>query len=295
MPESQLESAYPIERLGAPIPSAPQICDPPLSGERPAKPRAASFDSLQTHLPEVAWPTKIDLIRLNVQIFADGADKSGMLKQYANPLIKGFTTNPTLMRKAGITDYEAFARDIIEHIPDRPISLEVFSDDFDEMYTQAIKIAAWGKNVYVKVPVTNTLGRSCVPLLQRLAPAGVKLNVTALFTLEQVSTVSRALADAAPSYISVFAGRIADAGIDPLSIMVEALEIMKPHKRQELIWASPRELFNIVQASNIGCHIITVTNDILTKLPTIGKDLKEFSLDTVKMFHNDALSAGFSI
>jgi len=232
---------------------------------------------------------------LRVKIFADGADRTGMLKQYANPLIKGFTTNPTLMRKAGITDYETFARDVIQHIPDRHISFEVFSDDFDEMYDQAKKIQSWGKNVYVKVPVTNTRGQSSVPLLRRLVKAGVQLNVTALFTIDQVRGVSEALANGPPSCISVFAGRIADAGVNPLGIMKDALEIMKPHQRQELIWASPREVYNIVQAHDIGCHIITVTNEILAKLSTIGKDLDEYSLDTVKMFRSDALAAEFAI
>ena len=232
---------------------------------------------------------------LRVKVFADGADKAGMLQQYSNPFIKGFTTNPTLMRKAGIGNYEAFARDIIEHIPDRPLSLEVFSDDFDEMYDQAIKIGSWGKNVYVKVPVTDTSGRSCVPLLRRLAKTDVKLNVTALFTLGQVRAVSHELANSAPCCISVFAGRIADAGVDPLGIMQGALEIMKPHRHQELIWASPRELYNVVQAHDIGCHIITVTNDLLAKLSTLGKDLETYSLETVKMFRNDAVAAGFRI
>jgi transaldolase len=232
---------------------------------------------------------------LRVKLFADGADKSGMLKHYANPLIKGFTTNPTLMRKAGVTDYEAFAREIIELIPDRHISLEVFSDDFGEMYEQAQKIGSWGKNVYVKIPVTNTKGESSVPLLRELAPSGIKLNVTAIFTLRQVREVSQALAMAAPCCISVFAGRIADTGRNPVPVMKEALEMMAPYPHQELIWASPRELLNIIQADEIGCHIITVTSDILDKLKGIDKDLDEFSLDTVKMFRTDAVSAGFSI
>jgi transaldolase len=232
---------------------------------------------------------------LRVKLFADGADKASMLALADNPLIKGFTTNPTLMRKAGISDYERFSRDILAAIPDRPVSLEVFSDDFDEMYAQALKISSWGGNVYVKIPVTNTTGASSVPLLRRLAPLGVKMNVTALFTLTQVQAVSDALADAAPSNISVFAGRIADAGVDPMPVMQAALAIMKPHPTQEMIWASPREVYNVVQADEIGCHIITVPNDIIAKLSSLGKDLEQFSLETVRMFRTDAIAAGFQI
>ena len=232
---------------------------------------------------------------LRVKIFADGADKAGIVEAAKNPLIQGFTTNPTLMRKVGITDYTAFAQDILTEIRDRPISFEVFSDDFDEMYDQALKIASWGANVYVKIPVTNTLGESAIPLLKRLAPQGVQMNVTALFTEAQVQAVSDALADAAPSNISVFAGRIADAGVDPIPVMRRSLEIMAPRAQQELIWASPREVLNVVQADEIGCHIITVTNDIIAKLKSLGKDLDQFSLETVKMFRDDAVAAGFSI
>jgi transaldolase len=232
---------------------------------------------------------------LKVKIFADGADKSGILAMAGNKMIKGFTTNPTLMRKAGVTDYAGFAKDILSTIKDRPISFEVFSDEFDEMYDQAVKIASWGKNVYVKLPITNTRGESAVPLIRRLAPKGVKMNVTALFTRKQIKAVSDALADAAPSNISVFAGRIADAGVDPMPIMRYALKTMARYPQQELIWASPRELFNVAQASQIGCHIITVTNDIIGKLPTLGKDLEVFSLETVKMFRTDAVAAGFNI
>jgi len=235
------------------------------------------------------------LADLTVKIFADGADKTDMLNHYTNPLIKGFTTNPTLMRKAGVMDYESFARDIIDVIPDRHLSFEVFSDDFDEMYKQAVKIGAWGENVYVKIPVTNTRGESSVSLLQRLAATGVKLNVTAIFTPKQVREVSHALADAAPCCISVFAGRVADAGVDPLPIMREAVATIAPYRHQELIWASPREVLNILQADQIGCHIITVTSDILSKLRGIGKDLDQFSLETVQMFHADALAAGFRV
>ncbi len=232
---------------------------------------------------------------LNVKVFADGADAKSILEHAAKPYVAGFTTNPTLMRKAGITDYESFARDILTQITDRPISFEVFSDDFDEMFEQACKIATWGDNVYVKVPVSNTKGESVIPLLCRLAPKGIKLNATAIFTRKQIEETADALADAAPSYISVFAGRIADAGEDPLPYMKFALEVMKPYKQQELIWASPREVYNVVQAHDIGCHIITVTNDILAKLPTLGKRLDHFSLETVKMFRSDAIMAGFLI
>ena len=232
---------------------------------------------------------------MRVKIFADGAEKAPMLKLYANPQIQGFTTNPTLMRKAGITDYEAFARDILTAIPDRPISFEVFADEFDEMERQAERIATWGENVYVKIPVTNTRGESAAPLVTRLAGRGVKQNVTALMTLAQVREITAALAHGPAANISVFAGRVADTGVDPLPMMREALEIMRPYPQLELIWASPRELLNIVQASEIGCHIITVTSDILNKLPLIGKDLGEYSLDTVKMFRNDALASGFGL
>ena len=232
---------------------------------------------------------------MSVKIFADGAEKAPMLKLYANPQIKGFTTNPTLMRKAGITDYEAFAKDILTAIPDRPISFEVFADEFDEMERQAERIATWGNNVYVKIPVTNTHGESAGPLVTRLAGRGVKQNVTALMTIDQVKEITAALSAGPAANISVFAGRIADTGVDPLPIMRQSLEIMRPYSQLELIWASPRELLNIVQASEIGCHIITVTSDILNKLPLIGKDLREYSLDTVKMFRNDAVASGFGL
>lgn len=237
----------------------------------------------------------ISVNNLNVKIFADGADKSGMLEMHQVPFIKGFTTNPTLMRKAGISNYEAFARDILKFIPDRPISFEVFSDDFAEMYDQAMQIASWGENVYVKIPVTNTQAKSTVNLIEKLAKANVKQNVTALMTLDQVREVTNALAAGPAACVSVFAGRIADTGRDPLPIMQEALNIMKPHPQLELIWASPRELLNIIQAHDIGCHIITVTNDILKKLYLVGKDLNEYSLETVKMFYQDAVNAGFSL
>lgn len=230
-----------------------------------------------------------------VKIFADGADKAGMLEIYKNDWIKGFTTNPTLMHKAGIIDYEKFARNILSHITDRPISFEVFSDDFDEMRLQALKIASWGDNVYVKIPVSNTKAQSSFDLVRELANEGVKQNVTALMTLEQVEKMNLALSEGPAACISIFAGRIADTGRDPLPIMTKALEIISNNKQIELIWASPRELFNIIQANEIGCHIITVTNDLLKKLPLIGKNLDEYSLETVKMFYNDAVNSKFTL
>jgi len=235
------------------------------------------------------------LSELRVKIFADGADKATMLELYRNPLIKGFTTNPTLMRKAGVIDYEAFALDIIRAIPDRPISLEVFSDDFAVMERQARRIARWGENVYVKIPVTNTLGESSAKLVHDLAQTGVKLNVTALTALDQVRDVSAALAGGPPAIVSVFAGRVADTGRDPVPMMAAAVELVGIYRNVELIWASPRELLNIFQADAIGCHIITVTIDILKKLHLIGKDLHEYSLDTVKMFHDDGMNAGYTL
>lgn len=237
----------------------------------------------------------MDLAKLKVSIFADGADKAGMLEMYANPNIKGFTTNPTLMKKAGITNYETFARDIVEAIPDRSISFEVFSDEFSEMERQARKIATWGKNVSVKVPITNTRGESAIPLCRKLSGDGINLNVTALFTLEQVKSVVESVRGNAPCFISVFAGRIADAGVDPLPIMVKSLDIMRQAPNTQLIWASPREILNVIQANDIGCHVITVTNDILKKMNILGKDLNEFSLETVKMFYDDGKSAGFAL
>jgi transaldolase len=232
---------------------------------------------------------------LNIKIFADGAEKSAMLELYANPLIRGFTTNPTLMRKAGIADYAAFAKDIVCAIPDRPISLEVFADDFAEMERQAHQIASWGGNVYVKIPVTNTRAEPALDLICRLSHSGVKVNVTALLTLDQVRDVSAALAGGAPSCISVFAGRVADTGRDPVPLMARAVEIVNAQRDMELIWASPRELLNVFQANAIGCHIITATTDILKKLSLVGRDLDEYSLDTVKMFYNDAVSSGFRL
>jgi transaldolase len=235
------------------------------------------------------------LAELTIKIFADGADKAGMLEMYANHLIKGFTTNPTLMRQAGVNDYRAFAQEIIKAIPDRPISFEVFADEFDEMERQALEISSWGENVNIKIPVTNTKKQPSYDLIRRLARAGVKLNVTALMTLDQVRDVSAAIADGPSAYVSVFAGRIADTGRDPVPLMAAAVEILRMYSHQELIWASPRELLNIFQADAIGCHIITVTNDILKKLKLVRKDLHDYSLDTVKMFYNDAQGAGYKI
>lgn len=232
---------------------------------------------------------------LSVKIFADGADLAGMLDMYRQPYIKGFTTNPTLMRKAGIADYAAFARDVLRAIPDRPISFEVFSDEFPEMERQARLIASWGDNVYVKIPVTNTRQEPAYDLVCRLARSGVKLNVTALLSLEQVRDVVQAVRGGAPCCISVFAGRVADTGRDPVPIMAAAVELLKLAPNAELIWASPRELLNIFQADEIGCHIITVTNDILKKLSNVGRDLGDYSLDTVRMFCHDAQHAGFRL
>lgn len=235
------------------------------------------------------------LDNLHVKIYADGADKTGMLEMYRQPYIKGFTTNPTLMRQAGITDYAAFAREILQAIPDRPVSFEVFSDEFSEMERQAHVIAQWGANVYVKIPVTNTRRESAVLLIRRLAGAGIQLNVTALMTLAQVREVSAALAGGASSYVSIFAGRIADTGRDPMPLMAAAVELLRPYPNLELIWASPRELLNLFHADAVGCHIITMTNDLLKKLNLIGKDLDDFSLDTVKMFYDDAAKARYTL
>ena len=232
---------------------------------------------------------------LKVKIFADGADKLDMLAMYNKPYIKGLTTNPTLMRKSGIKDYRSFCKEILIQIKDKPISFEVFSDDFLEMERQAIEIASWGENVYVKIPITNTLKKSCYSLVKKLADQKVKINVTAIMTINQVREVVSVLNPNIPSFISVFAGRIADTGRDPLPIMIESLKIIKDCPAAELIWASPRELLNIFQADEINCHVITVTNDILKKLPLIGYDLDKYSLDTVQMFYNDAVSAGFKL
>src|SRR5437867_10386191 len=230
---------------------------------------------------------------LKVKLFADGAELKVIAELNKNPLIKGFTTNPTLMRKAGIADYKAFSLDVLKIVPDKPVSFEVFSDDFDEMETQAHEIASWGANVYVKIPVSNTKAEFSGPLIKRLADAGVQMNITAMMTPAQVTRVLACLSPDVPNCLSVFAGRIADSGRDPIPIMAECVKLLKSNPKAELIWASPRELLNIFQADAIGCHIITATNDVLSKLRLVGKDLHEYSLDTVNMFHDDAMKAGY--
>jgi len=232
---------------------------------------------------------------LKVKVFADGADKSKMLEMYSKPFIKGLTTNPTLMNKAGIKDYKAFCLDILSEIKDKPISFEVFSDDFEDMERQALEIASWGSNVYVKIPIMNTKRTPSYSSVKKLSEENVKLNITALMTLNQVQEVSKVLNPKVPSYVSIFAGRIADTGVDPIPLMMQSLNILKALPLTELIWASPRELLNIFQADQIGCHIITVTQDILKKLDMIDYDLNEYSLDTVKMFFNDAVVAGYKL
>ena len=232
---------------------------------------------------------------LSIKLFADGADLQGMTEMAAKPYIAGLTTNPTLMNKAGISDYVKFAKQVIKEIPNKPISFEVFSDDLNEMQSQGEKIASWGENVFVKIPVTNTLGISTTPVIRYLTALGVKVNVTAILTTSQVQSTVEALNPQYESYISVFAGRIADTGRDPVPAMKESLKIMSSNQNAKLIWASPRELLNVFQANEIGCHIITATNDILKKLELVGKDLEEFSLETVKMFYDDATKSKFSI
>ena len=235
------------------------------------------------------------LRQLRVKIFADGADLPGIVAMYANPFIKGFTTNPSLMRKAGVSDYEAYARNLLAEVPDRPISFEVFADEADEMVRQAEVISSWGKNVNVKIPVTNTKGEFSGRVIEELSAAGIMINVTAVMTLEQVRRITACLAPQTPAIVSVFAGRVADTGIDPVPLMREAVKILAERPRAELIWASPRELFNIFQADAIGCHIITVTHDVLGKLGLVGKDLDRYSLETVEQFYRDAQAAGYSI
>lgn len=232
---------------------------------------------------------------LKIKIFADGANMAGISEMYSNPLIKGFTTNPSLMRNAGVADYKAFAHDVLKAVSDRPVSFEVFADDFPTMAAQAEEIASWGRNVYVKIPVTNTKGESSTPLINHLSRAGVKINVTAVMTLDQVREIAAALDETTPAVVSVFAGRIADTGRDPVPHMAEALRILKAKPNAELLWASPRELLNIFQADAINCHIITVTNDVLKKLSIVGKDLTGYSLETVAMFYRDATAAGYQI
>lgn len=235
------------------------------------------------------------LDKLKIRIFADGADLAHMLRLAANPRISGFTTNPTLMRKAGISDYAAFAREVLSRITDRPISFEVFADEFEEMEHQAELIASWGSNVWVKIPITNTKGEPAVPTIRRLAGRGIKLNVTAILTLEQVAAVAEALDAETPAIVSVFAGRIADTGRDPVPMMRECRRLLGSRPNAELLWASARELLNLFHAEESGSDIITLTSDLLDKLALVGKDLGEYSLDTVRMFHRDAAAAGFSL
>lgn len=232
---------------------------------------------------------------LKIRIFADGAHVEGIRKAAADPRIQGFTTNPTLMRVAKVADYKAFAQDVLKIVPDKPVSFEVFADDFPTMEKQAREIASWGRNVYVKIPVTNTKGESASPMIAALSAAGIKLNITAILTLDQVESVTQSLAAETPAVVSVFAGRIADTGRDPVPLMMTALQILRERPRAELLWASPRELLNIFQADAIGCHIITITDDLLKKLALVGKDLNDFSRETVLMFYKDALAAGYSI
>ena len=233
--------------------------------------------------------------KLKIKLFADGANIDDIMRLYQNPMIKGFTTNPTLMRKAGVSDYESFAKKLLKRISDRPISFEVFADEFDEMEAQAHTINSWGDNVYVKIPITNTKGESSCVLIKELSYSGVKINVTAIMTEEQVSEVAAVLHADTPAVVSVFAGRIADTAVDPSPIMARCVEILKQRPLAELLWASPRELLNIFQANDVGCHIITATPDVLKKLELVGKELSTYSLETVQMFYNDAASAGYSI
>lgn len=237
----------------------------------------------------------MNLEDLKIKIFSDGAYEDEMYNMYSNKVIKGLTTNPTLMRKAGVENYTVFCKKILETVKTKPISFEVFSDDFEEMERQARIISSWGSNVYVKIPITNTKNKSTKEIIKKLSDEGIKLNITAITTLSQVETVLNALSPKTPSYISIFAGRIADTGIDPSKIISESVKLMKTHPNSELIWASPREFLNILQANSCGCHIITVTKEILNKAFLLGYDLEEYSLDTVKMFYQDALNAGYKI
>jgi len=238
---------------------------------------------------------KRGLPQFKIKLYADGADIDGMIEEYKKGIASGFTTNPTLMKKAGVKSYEEFAKAALEAIPDLPISFEVFSDDFSGMEREARKISDWGEYVYIKIPITNTDGESTAPLVKKLSHDGLKLNVTAILTIDQVRTVSKVLSPVTPSIVSVFAGRIADTGVDPMPIMKESVNILRQNPRAELLWASTRELLNLVQAESCGCHIITITNDILKKMPLFGKDLGVLSLETVQMFHNDAKAAGYRI
>jgi len=235
------------------------------------------------------------LSQFKIKLYADGADLNGMIEEYKKGIASGFTTNPTLMKKAGVKSYEEFAKAALRAIPDLPISFEVFSDDLPGMEREARKIAGWGKNVYIKIPVTNTKGESTASLVKKLSHDGLKLNVTAILTIDQVKTVAKALSPDTPSIVSIFAGRIADTGRDPMPIMKDAVKVLKPLPKAELLWASTRELLNLIQAESCGCHIITITNDILKKVPQVGKDLNQLSLETVQMFYSDAQSAGYKI
>jgi transaldolase len=235
------------------------------------------------------------LQQFRIKLYADGADLNGMIEEYKKGIASGFTTNPTLMKKAGVKSYEEFAKAALKAIPDLPISFEVFSDDLPGMEREARKIGSWGNNVYIKIPVTNTKGESTAPLVKKLSYDGLKLNVTAILTVNQVKTVAKALSPDTPSIVSVFAGRIADTGVDPMPIMKESVKILKSNPKAELLWASTRELLNLIQAESCGCHIITITNDILKKVPLVGKDLNQLSLETVQMFYSDAQSAGYKI
>lgn len=237
----------------------------------------------------------IDLNNLQVKIFADGANLNEIVEMNSNPLIKGLTTNPTLMKKAGVKNYKSFALEVLSIVTYKPISFEVFSDDLDEMYRQALQIASWGENVFVKIPITNSHGVSTHKLVADLVKDNVRINVTAIMTIEQVRLISKSLRSDVPNYVSVFAGRIADTGINPIQIIEQSLDILRPIESSELIWASPRELLNIFQASDIGCHVITATTDILNKLNLVGYDLNQYSLDTVRMFYNDATESNFYI
>jgi len=236
-----------------------------------------------------------DFNDLKIKIFADGADKNGMVEMYNKPFIKGLTTNPTLMRKAGVTDYTIFCKEIISLLPNKPLSFEVFSDDFNEMKKQALEISSWGVNVYVKIPITNTKGEYCYGLVESLVKKNVKVNVTAIMTVEQVKDISNVLDSSVSSYVSIFAGRIADTGRDPVPIIAKSVDILRVNSASEVIWASSRELLNIFQADQVGCHIITITSEILNKLHMVGYDLNQYSLDTVKMFYTDAVKAGFRL
>ena len=276
------------DRTPAKRPQAQRVCRSGRHGARPGQCREVASVGGAGKLTRVIHD-------LDVKIFADGADLDGILALAADRRIAGFTTNPTLMWKAGLTDYEEFAKRLLERIDKHPISFEVFADDASEMRRQALKISSWGDNVYVKIPVSTTGGEPMAPLVRELSERGVKVNVTALFTTAQVELITAALKDGAPSYISVFAGRIADAGVDPVPLMARAVDIMVDAPRSELIWASPREILNVIQADQVGCHIITVTHDLLKKLDLLGKDLEQFSLETVQMFYRDAVAAGFSL